>query len=118
MSDGRIEAACAQAAHEANRAYCRAIGDDSQPPWDEAPEWQRASAISGVRGALAGNTPEQSHASWLEMKLADGWTFGTTKNVERKEHPCMVPYASLPPAQKVKDALYLAVVKAVAEALA
>jgi hypothetical protein len=26
----------ARVAYEANRAYCRTIGDDSQKPWDEA----------------------------------------------------------------------------------
>jgi len=34
--------------HEANRAYCSRIGDDSQPPWCDAPEWQKMSAITGV----------------------------------------------------------------------
>lgn len=33
--------ACAHAAHEANRAYCAAIGDLSQVAWECAPEWQQ-----------------------------------------------------------------------------
>lgn len=53
--------AAARAAHEANRAYCLALGDTSQPAWDDAPEWQRTSAMKGVEGALAGNSPRQSH---------------------------------------------------------
>lgn len=43
--------AAARAAHEVNRAYCIALGDTSQPSWDEAPEWQRESAKKGVQGA-------------------------------------------------------------------
>lgn len=31
-------AACA--AHEANRLLCVALGDNSQPAWTDAPEWQ------------------------------------------------------------------------------
>lgn len=62
--------ACARAAHEANRAYCIAIGDASQVAWDDAPEWQRSSARNGVVGALNGNTPEQSHEGWLAEKKA------------------------------------------------
>lgn len=109
--------ACAQAAHEANRAYCAAIGDDSQLPWDDAPDWQRASAIAGVQGALDGNTPEQSHQSWRTQKELDGWRWGAVKDAEAKTHPCMVAYSALPPEQRAKDELYLTTVKAVARAL-
>lgn len=28
----------AQVCHEVNRAYCQALGDDSQPAWDDAPD--------------------------------------------------------------------------------
>jgi len=105
----------AEAAHEANRVYCEAMGDMSQPKWVEAPEWQKASAIVGVK-AIARNpdqTPEQSHESWLAHKKADGWVYGPVKDPEVKEHPCMVPYAELPASQRVKDALFTSVVKAV-----
>lgn len=107
----------AHIAHEANRAYCRSIGDDSQPAWDDAPDWQRDSAIKGIEGALGGNTPEQSHESWMAEKVATGWRYGPVKDPETKEHPCMVPYAELPESQRAKDHLYIAVVKAAASVL-
>lgn len=110
--------ACARAAHEANRAYCIAIGDVSQVGWDEAPLWQQLSARNGVAGALTGNTPEQSHDGWLAEKRAAGWKYGPIKNADTKEHPCFVPYADLPPAQRAKDDLFIAVVRATAAALA
>lgn len=108
--------ACARAAHEANRAYCFALGDRSQPSWDEAPDWQRESALAGVDGVLAGNTPEQSHEGWLELKRRDGWRFGTAKDPVAKTHPCFVPYAELSAAQRQKDHLFVAVVRAMASA--
>lgn len=117
MNKTNIEAA-AQAAHEVNRAYCAALGDFSQPSWEAAPDWQKESARKGVAGALAGNTPEQSHEGWLKEKFATGWTYGPMKDPAKKEHPCMVPYADLPPEQKAKDTLYLTVVRGVAAALA
>lgn len=104
--------------HEANRAYCLTLGDRSQPAWDEAPEWQRKSAITGVEFHLktltSGNEPlpSASHDSWLAEKKADGWKFGPVKNAETKEHPCFVPYAQLPPEQKLKDFIFCVVVKA------
>jgi len=116
-SDQVVEA-CARAAHEANRAYCIAIGDASHVPWDEAPEWQRSSCRVGARGALEGATPEQSHESWLATKQADGWCFGEVKDPEAKTHPCFVPYADLPPSQRAKDAIFVTVVRVVGEALA
>lgn len=42
----------ARVCHEVNRAYCAALGDLSQPPWADAPEWQRKSALNGVAFAL------------------------------------------------------------------
>lgn len=104
----------AAAAHNANRAYCLGIGDTSQPLWSAAPEWQRRSAILGVEGALKGNTPEQSHESWLKHKRGEGWVHGPVKDPAKKEHPCMVPYAELPAEQKLKDEIYLATVRDIA----
>ncbi len=107
--------AAAQAAHEANRAYCIAIGDESQVHWEDAPEWQRDSAIAGAQ-AIADDpatTPEQSHEGWMAQKLADGWVYGEVKDAEAKTHPCIVPYAKLPETQRKKDGIFGAVVRAV-----
>ena len=102
----------ARVAHEINRAYCASIGDDSLTSWDEAPDWQKASALAGVDMHLANPnaTPENSHESWLAQKTADGWKYGPVKDAEKKEHPCCVPYAELSPEQKAKDYLFRAVV--------
>ena len=106
----------ARIAHEANRAYCRSINDDSQPPWEAAPHWQTQSAIDGVRFVLA--NPEAgddaSHRNWMAHKLADGWTYGPVKDPAAKTHPCLVPFDRLPPQQQAKDRLFRAVVLAAA----
>lgn len=105
--------AIAAICHEANRALCVSIGDNSQPPWSEAPEWQRKSAISGVEFTLANpGAPESAnHDNWLADKRADGWKYGPTKNPETKEHPCFVPYEELPPEQQAKDHLFKSIVE-------
>lgn len=104
----------ARMAHEVNRAYCASIGDRSQLPWDEAPVWQKDSAIAGVQAQwyTTHPRPELSHESWLAHKVADGWVYGPVKDAERKTHPCMVPYDQLPTEQRVKDVLFIAVVQA------
>jgi len=116
MTDSKIEAA-ARAAHEVNRAYCIAIGDTTQPHWENAPTWQQSSARNGVAGVIAGNGPRESHQSWLDEKADAGWKYGPVKDPEKKEHPCFVPYDDLPEAQKKKDALYVTTVRAILEAL-
>lgn len=102
----------AKVCHEVNRAYCQAMGDQSQPDWESAPDWQKQSAAAGVRMHLdkPGATPEDSHIAWLEDKRADGWKYGPVKDAEKKEHPCFLPYAELPVEQKAKDYLFRAVV--------
>ena len=102
----------AKLCHQVNKAYCEAIGDNSQPDWNDAPDWQKQSALNGVKFHLQNDvTPEQSHANWLREKVNDGWshTFGE-KDPELKLHPCILPYDQLPAEQRVKDYLFKAVV--------
>lgn len=98
----------ARVCHEANRAYCLSLGDTSQKPWDEAPEWQKQSIINGVnfhiKNPKAG--PAASHENWLEEKFRTGWKYGPVKDPEKKEHPCYVPFADLPSEQQMKDFLF------------
>ncbi len=107
-------------AHNVNRVYCRRINDFSQPLWEEAPQWQKDSAIAGVKSYINDPTitPEKSHEGWMRLKLQEGWSCGPVKDADKKEHPCMVPYDELPLQQKVKDTLFLAVVAALHSALA
>lgn len=106
----------AQVAHEVNRAYCQALGDDSVPAWADAPMAQKESILAGVDMHLANpdTTPEAAHMAWFESKLADGWVHGAEKNAEAKEHPCMVPFEELPADQRAKDFLFRGVVHALA----
>lgn len=103
----------AETAHEVNRAFCEATGDNSQSSWTDAPDWQKNSAINGVKHILDGivKTPEESHISWQKEKEKTGWVYGRTKDTEKKIHPCMLPYHRLPKEQRIKDALFFAVVK-------
>jgi hypothetical protein len=104
----------AQLAHEVNRSFCQLIGDNSQPSWEEAPDWQIKSALAGVVFRLSNPDAPAStqHDQWLNDKIADSWKYGKSKDPEKKEHPCIVPYEDLPIEQKIKDTLFIAVVSA------
>lgn len=102
----------AEIAHEANRIYCASIDDFSQEHWDDAPEWQRESAINGVDNIAKGEitSPHASHVNWLEEKEKDGWKYGPEKNPELKTHPCFMPFDELPSQQQFKDHLFFNIV--------
>lgn len=106
----------AQVCHEANRRYCKTIGDDSQPAWEDAPDWQRESAMNGVRFHIENPAvgPSGSHENWMREKEAAGWTYGPVKDAELKTHPCMVPFEELPFEQRFKDTLFVAIAHAFA----
>lgn len=104
----------ARVAHEVNRAYCQALGDNSQPAWGDAPQWQRDSAMLGVKlhteNPAAG--PEAGHESWMAQKITEGWTYGPEKRPDLKQHPCIVPFDALPVTQQAKDYIFRGVVRA------
>jgi hypothetical protein len=106
----------ARICHEANRAYCQTLGDHSQLPWDEAPGWQKASALDGVRFHRTNpHVPASaSHDNWMKTKLAEGWVYGDAKDAEAKTHPCIVAFEELPRAQQAKDHLFQSIVHALA----
>lgn len=104
----------AKICHEANKAYCEIIGDNSQPSWEDAPQWQKDSAMNGVmyHRDNPDSTQEDSHKSWMTEKLDAGWKYGEVKDPEAKTHPCITEYLNLPLEQQRKDALFLSIVRA------
>lgn len=104
----------AEAAHNANRAYCISHNDLTQPSWEYAPSWQRMSAEDGVlaiaRELVKG--PGDLHRNWMAHKKAEGWTWGPEKDSELKQHPCMVEFEELPLDQRMKDFVFYETVRA------
>jgi hypothetical protein len=108
----------ASVAHNVNKAYCKSIGDTTQTEWELAPDWQRESAIAGVKAHIDFGIkmlPEDRHKSWYNQKISDGWAYGEVKDPVLKTHPCLVDYDRLPEAQKTKDYLFSEVVHCLAK---
>ena len=110
----------ARVAHEVNAAYCRSLGDYTQPAWENAPEWQQKSAIAGAELHLSDPSlsASASHAAWMATKVAEGWVYGPEKDAEKKTHPCLVPFDELPPEQRAKDFIFQGGVHAIAREMA
>ena len=98
----------AKVCHEVNKAYCEALGDTSQPSWEDAPEWQKSSALKGVQFHIDNPNagPEATHNAWLNDKILNGWDYGKVKDVENKYHPCILPFSKLPKEQQAKDYIF------------
>lgn len=113
MTIGQVARIC----HEANASYCDSLGDHSQTSWDDAPDWQKESAISGVEFHLANRdaSASASHESWLKEKVDSGWVYGDVKNPDLKRHPCIVPFDQLPREQQAKDYLLKGIVHSLAQ---
>lgn len=111
----------AKVCHEANRALTSIIGKAAgnvpvQPPWEEADEAMRESCANGVTFALLNPnaSPKDQHTEWCRKMLASGWSYGEERSNLMKTHPALRPYEDLPLAQRKKDALFQAIVKALA----
>lgn len=115
--NNRLVEAIARVCHQVNKAYCASQGDYSQPDWEQAPEWQKSSARTGV--VLHLNNPDAgpkaSHDSWLAQKAEEGWSYGAYKDPEAKKHPCFVPFEDLPQSHQAKDFIFRAIVHAIAQ---
>lgn len=46
---------------------------------------------------------ENCHEVWAKGRAESGWTFGSTRDDNKKETPCMVPYSELPDSEKEYD---------------
>lgn len=113
MENIRIAEIC----HEVNRAYCDCMGLAPLLPWSETPENIKQSAIDGVKFHIENpnSSPSDAHNNWMKFKIADGWSYGEIKNTEKKTHPCLIPYESLPKAEQVKDYIFMTIVKTINE---
>ena len=103
----------ARIVHAANNSLRFHFGDPANPVWDELDEESKHRALVGVAKVAESPdiTPQQCHAMWVESMAADGYRYGDNIDYVRKEHPNMVPYSQLPEPQKLKDLLFISIVK-------
>lgn len=59
--------------------------------------------LSGDLTDLTERIAENVHDVWAAGRIAQGWTYGETRNDELKQTPCLVPYDELPESEKEYD---------------
>ena len=53
--------------------------------------------------ALTEQLAENVHDVWAMGRIAEGWTYGEVKDVEKKKTPQLIPYMELPEEEKQYD---------------
>lgn len=53
--------------------------------------------------ALTEQIAENVHDVWAAGRIAEGWTYGQTRDTEKKTTPLLVPYGELPESEKQYD---------------
>lgn len=93
-------------------AYSKAIGEPEPVPFGELSDERRQGYVDGVNYVLANPEagPSAQHDMWLIAKQKDGWTWGETKDEEKKTHPAILPFEELPEPQRAKDSIFRAAV--------
>ncbi len=106
----------ARVVHEAIRAWAAAHDEPPMPAWSRAPAWMKQATRESVAHVIENPAegPGGQHRQWMAAKLRDGWRLGEVKDAEARTHPLLIPYEALPEFQQRKDALLIAVVKALA----
>ncbi len=107
----------AKVCHQVNKSYCESHYDFSQSDWNNAPDWHKKSLINGVKFHIEHPDvlPSISHEQWLIEKEQEGWKYGIIKNIDKKEHPCFIPFDQLSNEQKSKDFIFKSIVNSLSQ---
>ena len=52
---------------------------------------------------LAEQLAKNVHEVWSAGRIADGWSYGNTRDDAAKTHPCLIPYEELSESEKAYD---------------
>lgn len=109
--------AAARAAYEAVRAYHLGKHDLTMAPYDQAPDEALKQALLDVRAVVKGEYGRELHRMWCVKKVKEGWHYGEVLDEEKKEHPDLRPYETLPELARMRDMITERVVMAILYAL-
>jgi len=103
----------AQICYETHRTYSKTLGDDSHPAWDELSDVEKESVHRRVKLCLEDHIvlPKTIHESWMGEKFRDGWSYGNVHDIEKKQHPNLLPWSELNMEQKRKALLFTVIVE-------
>src|SRR4051794_3881752 len=94
----RLANACADRLDRVTRDTLRRVMTYKPTPIDT-----RGIELPSELHALTERLAENAHDLWAIERLAQGWSYGLGRDDKQRLHPCLVPYASLPDAERTFD---------------
>ncbi len=103
----------AKTCHEVHRTYCKSIGHETQPCWEETSQEHKNVVVNSVEKIISSDikVSEESHKNYVIEKMKQGWVYGETYSIENKTNPRIVPYEDLSTEQRTKEELFFTTVK-------
>jgi hypothetical protein len=71
--------------------------------YDPKPIYTGDVELPGELLELTEKIAENVHEVWAKGRIAEGWTYGETRDDKRATTPCLVPYAELTEEEKEYD---------------
>lgn len=81
--------------------------------WDMLPKEHKQALYENILYIIKNpsTTAEIEHRIWAEKKINQGWKYGKKKNRAKKIHNCLVSFDELNFYQKLKDQVFIDIVK-------
>ncbi len=117
MSYDELVEAAAASAYEVIRICERTLSGKRMLGWEALSARRKSNFRSWVRLALYGASAEEAHGQWMSRKVEQGWTFGLVKDREKKTHPLLATFDTLPEKHKCRKKLFMLVAREVGGAL-
>jgi hypothetical protein len=104
----------AEICHEANRLYCQFSQSYTTLKWLKLDSRAQKGIVAGVEFIQKNPdaTAEDCHENWCQWMLGDGWTPGGVLDRMAKVHPNIAPYDTLPARERIKDEIFIGIVRA------
>jgi len=102
--------------YEGARLHAIALECPVRPaPWELREDDFKNQFVELVRDLCSGKRkfadPEKAHDSWVRKYLEMGWKYGKVYDPVKRIHPDLVPFDELDPKEKIKDEVFLWLVK-------
>ena len=103
----------AKIAYAAHIAYCKEVCNFNEPKWKDLPPPQKESIIAGVEMHILSPTMDAptAHDIFVKTRVAEGWKYGPIASIDKKEHPLLTPFESLPAHEKTAAYLFTEIVR-------
>lgn len=103
----------AKVAYQANKAFSESNFDFSHKGWEDETDEVREGFVHAVIRIFNNPkiSPIEMHEAWKKDKIEQGWRYGESKDIKGRTHPCIAPYDKLPLFERLKDDLFINIVK-------